>query len=128
MRGLRYIWTFVLALLLPAASAAGKEFKVATPAEITSAMVTAQPGDTLTMQSGTWSDARIVFQGNGTADNPVLLRAEAYGSVVIAGASNLRIAGNYLVVSGLSFKSGYSPSGAVVEFRGSSSLESNYLQ
>jgi len=128
MCGLRYTYSFVLALLLPAASAAGKEFKVATPAEITSAMATAQPGDTLTMQSGTWSDARIVFQGSGTADNPVLLRAETYGSVVIAGASNLRIAGNYLVVSGLSFKNGYSPSGAVVEFRGSSSLESNYCR
>jgi poly(beta-D-mannuronate) lyase len=95
------------------------EYRVSTPAQITSALGEAQPGDTLTMTNGIWMSALIVFQGSGTADAPLLLRAESYGGVVLSGASYLRISGKHLVVDGLLFKNGRSPSGAVVEFRGS---------
>jgi len=106
-----------------------KEFRVATTGEITAAMSTAQPGDTLTMAAGTWMDARLVFEGNGTAEKPITLRTPGYGSVTIAGASNLRIGGTYLVVDGLLFTNGYSPADGVIEFRNASkSLESAHCR
>jgi poly(beta-D-mannuronate) lyase len=93
------------------------EYHVGTPAAITAAMATAQPGDTLTMDSGTWTDAAIVFRGQGSNDLPILLRALSPGAVTLTGKSTLRIAGTYLSVDGLAFRGGYAPSGAVIEFR-----------
>jgi poly(beta-D-mannuronate) lyase len=81
-------------------------------------MSSARPGDTLTMTRGVWTNANIVFQGIGTEALPILLRAESYGGVVLAGSSNLRISGRNLIVDGLLFKNGSSPSGDVIEFRG----------
>lgn len=89
-------------------------------------MANAQPGDTLIMRAGIWVDQQIKFVGNGTADKPIVLLAEEGGKVFITGKSYLRIAGEYLIVDGLHFTSGYSPSGAVIEFRnGSSQLAKN---
>jgi poly(beta-D-mannuronate) lyase len=108
--------------------AMAKEYFVSNVPAIAAAMSTAQPGDTLTMTPGTWSNAQIVFQGNGAADRPILLRAAPYGAVVINGASYLRIGGDYLAVSGLLFQGGYSPSGAVIEFRSTSGTPSNHCR
>ena len=85
--------------------------------EISAAMATALPGDTLTMDSGTWTNAAIIFRGNGTAAQPIVLRAASPGAVTLTGTSTLRIAGSYLVVDGLAFRDGYAPSGSIVEFR-----------
>jgi poly(beta-D-mannuronate) lyase len=85
-------------------------------------MLLARPGDTLTMTNGVWSNASIAFAGYGLPNAPIVLRAETYGGVVIKGASNLRISGKHLVVDGLLFKNGYSPSGAVVEFQGTNGV------
>lgn len=104
------------------------EYFVSTPEEITSKMAIAKPGDTLTMANGVWTDANIVFEGNGTEDQPILLRSESPGYVILSGSSNLRIAGDYLIVDGLYFKNGYSSSGGVIEFRNGSSNLSNYCR
>ena len=99
------------------AAAAGQIYRVKNPAEITTAMASAQPGDTLLMARGVWNNAAIVFKGSGQEGRPVVLAAEAPGAVVLNGTSTLRISGSWLVVDGLRFVGGYSPSGAVVEFR-----------
>lgn len=104
------------------------DIRVATVAEISAAMAVAHPGDTLTMVSGVWNDARIIFAGNGSADAPITLRAETPGAVSVEGASYLRIGGTYLVVDGLSFRNGYSPSGGVIEFRNGSGVESRHCR
>lgn len=93
------------------------EFLVSSASEISAAMASAQPGDTLTMKTGVWTDQRIVFAGNGTAEKLILLRAEKPGRVVLTGTSTLRIGGMHLIVDGLYFKNGYSASGAIIEFR-----------
>ncbi len=123
-------WCVVLlSVCLIGSPAHAKDFPVATPGEITAAMGMAQPGDTLTMAAGTWTNVRLVFEGNGTAGRPITLRTPGYGSVTITGASNLRIGGTYLVVDGLLFTSGYSPADAVIEFRNASkSLESSHCR
>ena len=76
-----------------------------------------QPGDSITLANGVWTDFEILFQGLGTADQPITLTAQTKGGVIISGQSNLRIAGEYLVVSGLVFKNGHTPTDSVISFR-----------
>ncbi|MEQ3639754.1 MAG: polysaccharide lyase 6 family protein [Alteromonas sp.] len=75
------------------------------------------PGDTIILTSGVWQDFEILLEGKGTSEAPITLKAESKGDVVLSGKSNLRLAGEHLVVSGLVFKNGYTPSSAVIAFR-----------
>lgn len=90
---------------------------VATQDQFRTAVEAARPGDTIVLEDGEWSDFEILFTGRGTAGQPITLTAETKGKVVITGQSNLRLAGQYLVVSGLVFRNGYSPTNTVIAFR-----------
>ena len=90
---------------------------VHNPDEYKTAVITARPGDTIVLANGEWKDFEILFTGNGLPDQPITLTAEEKGKVFITGQSNLRIAGEYLVVSGLVFKDGYTPTSEVISFR-----------
>lgn len=94
----------VLAVLFVPLIALAAEHRVGTPAEIAAAAKIAAPGDVLVMKDGTWTDTKIVFEASGTEAQPITLRAETPGKTVITGASTLRIAGQHLVVDGLSFE------------------------
>ena len=76
-----------------------------------------QPGDSIVLANGTWQDFEILFAGKGTAKKPITLRAQTPGKVIISGESNLRLAGEYLVVRDLVFKDGYTPTSSVIAFR-----------
>jgi poly(beta-D-mannuronate) lyase len=127
-KGYQYLLIFAGFLLVSCYSASAAEYYVTTPGEITSAMYVAKPGDTLTMANGVWTDAHIVFKGKGTEEQPILLRSETPGDVILSGSSNLRIAGDYLVVDGLYFKNGYSGSGGAIEFRNGTKNLSNHCR
>lgn len=77
----------------------------------------AAPGDVIALADGEWRDFEIVFTGQGTPDQPITLTAQTKGKVFITGRSNLRLAGEHLVVSGLIFKDGHTPTNEVVSFR-----------
>lgn len=85
--------------------------------EFNKAVAAAQPGDTIVMANGVWSDVELVLKGKGTADNPITLTAEEPGKVIISGESNLAFSGEYIVISDLVFKDGYTPTGEVLSFR-----------
>jgi poly(beta-D-mannuronate) lyase len=85
--------------------------------EYREAVEKARPGDVIKLANGTWTDFEILFTGEGTADAPITLTVEEKGKVLLSGQSNLRIAGQHLVVSGLVFRDGYSPTGEVIAFR-----------
>ena len=53
--------------------------------EIAAAMNTAQPGDSLIMRQGVWTDQRIIFEGNGEENKPIVLKAERPGFVILNG-------------------------------------------
>ena len=99
---------------------------VQTAAELQDAIAAAEPGQRLVLASGTWRDAEILFQGEGTADAPIVLAAETPGEVILSGQSALRLAGEHLVVDGLVFKNGYTPTGSVISFRASADQSCNY--
>jgi len=106
-----------------------KQISVTTVAQITTAMTTAKPGDTLVMSTtGSWSNVVIDFEGSGTAARPIVLKAQTSAGVVVSGQSNLLIGGNYLIVSGLIFENGYSPTADVVQFRKLDQTPSTYCE
>ena len=84
------------------------------------------PGDTVVLADGVWRDFEIVFEAYGTKDDPITLTAETMGGVVISGRSNLRLAGEHLIVKGLVFKEGYTPTNTVLSFRRSKDKLANH--
>ncbi|MCL4159901.1 UNVERIFIED_CONTAM: hypothetical protein GTU68_051592, partial [Idotea baltica] len=100
-----------------ATGCSAKETLVSAQVEFESAVAEANAGDTIILANGVWEDFEILFSGQGTEDKPITLRAEESGQVIISGESNLRLAGEYLVVSGLVFKDGYTPTSEVISFR-----------
>ncbi|MGJ8560303.1 MAG: polysaccharide lyase 6 family protein [Litorimonas sp.] len=76
-----------------------------------------KPGETIVLANGEWDNFEILFQGWGTPEAPITLTAETPGDVVLTGQSNLRLAGAHLVVDGLVFRDGYTPTSSVISFR-----------
>lgn len=116
------VTTLLLVLLqLQACSAVGvdspQRWLVNNQAEYERVAAKLQPGDTVVLANGIWRDFEILFEAVGSKDKPITLTAQNAGKVYITGQSNLRIAGNYLVVSGLVFKDGYTPTDSVISFR-----------
>lgn len=103
-----------------------KDILVESQSAFKSALKKVAPGDAIVLKNGIWSDFEIGFFAEGSARQPITLRAETPGEVIISGLSNLRLAGNYLVVEGLVFKNGYTPTEAVVEFKRNDSHLANY--
>lgn len=87
-----------------------------------------QPGDVIILKNGTYdTDERMRFLGSGTAENPVVFRAETPGGVIFTGGPRLTVGGEsengvkiatgeYLVVDGFHWKGGYGASN-FIEFR-----------
>lgn len=94
-----------------------KEYLVKDQAEFNQVASSLKAGDTVVLKNGVWNDFEIVLAGQGKEGAPITLTAETKGQVILSGQSNLRLAGQYLVASGLVFKNGYTPSSAVIEFR-----------
>src|SRR3546814_623593 len=104
-------------LVSTAHPALARDLLVADQAQYKTAVNKAQPGDTIILADGEWRDFQIVFTGTGTAATPIALTAQTKGKVLITGQSNLRIGGKHLLVSGLVFKNGASPTSQVISFR-----------
>jgi poly(beta-D-mannuronate) lyase len=113
-RARRLIAIITAAWALPSLAA---EYSVADQAAFRAAMTRVQPGDTVILKNGEWRDFEILFEARGEPDRPITLSAETKGRVSITGRSNLRLAGEHLVVSGLVFRDGHTPSDEVIAFR-----------
>lgn len=109
---------FTVAMLVSAAHPAlARDLLVADQAQFNAAVKKAQPGDTIILADGEWRDFQIVFTGSGSAAKPISLTVQTKGKVLLTGQSNLRIGGRHLLVSGLVFKNGASPTDEVISFR-----------
>jgi poly(beta-D-mannuronate) lyase len=109
---------FTAAMLVSTAHPAlAHDLLVANQAQYKAAVKKAQPGDTIILADGEWRDFQIVFTGSGSAAKPISLTAQTKGKVLLTGQSNLRIGGQHLLVSGLVFKNGASPTDEVISLR-----------
>ncbi len=115
------------ALLIVSGCQNTNDKKVKTLEEFNQAVAAAKPGDKIVMASGVWENVELLFEAHGTEENPIELVAEKEGEVILSGLSNLRIAGEYLSVSGLVFKNGYTPTGEVISFRKDKNALSNHV-
>lgn len=84
--------------------------------DLHTAIKNAEPGSVIVMRDGIWKDLQIRFYGKGTEKKPITLRAESPGQVIIQGQSDLKIGGEHLIVDGLTFTNGASPSRSLIEF------------
>ena len=85
--------------------------------EFNQAVSALHPGDRIVLANGTWTDVELEFKGKGLLDQPIEVAAEEPGKVIITGQSNLSFSGEYIVVSGLVFKDGFTPTSEVISFR-----------
>lgn len=116
----------VILLLVSCAPTEANRYLVSDQESFNKLIPQLSAGDTVVLANGVWQDFEILFKGQGTEDKPIHLKAETSGQVILSGSSNLRLAGNYLVVSGLVFKNGHTPSGSVIEFRENKNLLANH--
>ncbi|MEN9444039.1 MAG: hypothetical protein RIS47_929 [Bacteroidota bacterium] len=114
------VFALIIAFFSGGTAVASEIVAVKNADELKKAIENAKPGDEIVMANGIWTDIQIRFVANGTKDAPITLRAETQGKVFVEGKSDLKFSGNYLVVSGLYFRNGYTPSGTVIDFRNKS--------
>jgi len=107
-------------ILIPVSLTFGKSYKVFNITQFNETSKLLLPGDSLIMANGLWKDVDLVFKSKGEKDKFIYLVAEKPGEVIIEGASCLRFSGDWLYISGLVFKNGYTPRSAVIEFKTSS--------
>lgn len=107
----------VLLLAAFAVPAQAEHYFVKSQGEYAAVAKKLQAGDVVILANGIWRDFEIVFSGKGEPDKPITLISEEPGKVVISGRSNLKIGGSHMLVTGLVFRDGYSPTGEVISFR-----------
>lgn len=111
----------LLMLLVMFGTECGYETKrvdaVSSAEELKTKLAIANPGDTIRLANGEWKDAELVIKAQGTQEAPIVVMAETLGGVQLTGASNLKLAGEYIVVSGLHFTNGYTPTAEVISFK-----------
>lgn len=102
-----------------------KTIKVSNQAQLAEANKSAVAGDMIVLQNGTWKDCDLLLTCSGTAAKPIVVKAEVAGKVIITGKSNLRIGGNYIIVSGLEFINGNAAEGDVWQFKAGNTVANN---
>ncbi len=108
---------FLFVLLISCNSTKETSVLVKNIDEFNTAVKNALPGTVITLANGVWTDVELIFEGKGTEDNPIKLTVEEKGKVTLEGASNLQIAGEHLIIEGLVFINGFTPTNAVISFR-----------
>ena len=102
--------------------ATAQSITVSTIDEYNSAIKKVSTGGTIILKNGEWKDVTLNAFGNGTKQNPIIVKAETPGKVLITGDSSLSIYGTYVIVSGLWFKDGMTTKKHVVQFRRNSKI------
>jgi len=105
-----------LAFTIHAASLFAREIPIAVPSDL-NLLNTALPGDVFTLKNGVWTDAHINIKKGGSAESPLVIRAETPGQVVLNGSSSLEFNAPHATVEGLLFSKGAIKGGAVIAFK-----------
>jgi poly(beta-D-mannuronate) lyase len=85
----------------------GNIYKVKTADEFNKAAASAAPGDEIVIANGSYTGWAVAINGNGTADKPIIIRAENAGKAVFTGEVHqtvLRVSGSYINIKGLKFE------------------------
>ena len=106
-----------LVFILTLNSLLARDIPINTVTDMKKALKEVQPGDSLVLREGVWTNAGFKFEASGTAEKPITLRAQTPGKTVLTGLSWVKIGGDHLIVSGLLVKDGAYPGGSAIAFR-----------
>ena len=87
-------------------SFAQKDVLVENISMYNAAIKNATPGTNIILKDGVWEDVHLSAYGKGNKENPIVIKAENAGKVILTGDSKLEIYGEYIIVQGLWFKDG----------------------
>ena len=88
-----------------------------------------RPGTTVCLADGNYSgDLDLVFGGFGSLSNPIVVTAENPGAAIISGTSNVRMAGEFVVLQGLVFLEGESEHNDLIQTRTSTRVFCHYCR
>lgn len=94
--------------------------------EFNEAVALAKAGTVITLANGIWDNVELKLEAKGTQEDSVFIKAETPGHVFITGQSNLSFSGEFISISGLVFKDGYTPTSEVISYRtGKNKLANN---
>ena len=113
MKKIIFLTSLLLLLLAIPACTPKQTFTIQ---ELANEVQNAKPGDTIFITSGTYTNVELAIKAFGNVENPIVVCAEEAGKVFIEGKSNLQLAGEHVIISGLYFRNGYSEK-SVMEFR-----------
>ncbi len=117
--------SFAAVCLLAISSARAAERTVASPDELNRALREAASGDVIVLANGEWKDLDLKVDFDATQDEPLTIRAETPGEVVLTGTSRARIGGSHVVLDGLFFKGGLMSQQHVIALRTSDDRPAN---
>lgn len=106
-----------LSLVLNACSPVEKSNLVYTIDEFKEAAKNAKPGTEITLANGIWENVELKLEAKGSQDSLISIKAETPGKVIITGQSNLAFSGEFIHISGLVFKDGFTPTSEVISFK-----------
>src|SRR5690606_25288963 len=76
-----------------------------------------KPGDTISLKSGIWENAELRILANGSIEKPIVIQAQQKGKVFFEGQSYIRVGGSHVIVKGIVFRNGYTPTGEVISLK-----------
>jgi len=118
----------ILVLLSLISCHSASSFKVKDVKELNEALAVVNPGGKIILANGVWKDDELLLNAKGTEEAPIEITAEEKGKVFVEGLSNLRISGEYLVVSGLVFRNGHTPTSEAITFREKDGVYGNHCR
>jgi poly(beta-D-mannuronate) lyase len=102
--------------------------KVDSIEDFNMAVKNALPGDIIQLANGVWNNAELDFNAKGTSQKPIILTVEEKGKVTLEGQSRINISGEYLIVEGLVFTNGYTPTNEVISFQKEKGVYANHCR
>ena len=113
--------TLLFSLLSESSTLYAKEAIVISSARELSKLSAIKAGTEVVWRNGEYADEILVISASGTAQKPIILRAESDGGVRFTGKSLLRIKGSNIVVRGFVWDNPTLEKGVVVSFDRASS-------
>ena len=105
----------LISLLFPVSIFSQTTYNISDPEDLENQTYVA--GDEIILANGIYNtDERIDFIGDGTANDPIIFRAETPGGVKFTGGLQMNIGGDYVVVDGFHWQGGYGASN-FIQFR-----------
>ena len=91
-------------IALIASNVCAENFRIDPTSNLKPHLSRIHAGDTIVLTNGIWSDIDLRFEElPGTLNQPIHIRAESVGKVVMTGAVKFRVSGTHVVISGLRF-------------------------